>query len=187
MQVTRFCAGGNDVEVSTYQAPEIVKDSENVRRLLKQYGVNAPRFLNRLVRPTAYACVARPQWCRPRHQHRRYPTPIADTVRAPGTFGISAWLHRSGAKRHLRCREERRGQDPRRGRRHSCASPYPRRLVAAGEGFGSRYSSGHATFPRGPARRGSGVVAPWLSKDFAGLGACHHGERPSSPPATRTS
>lgn len=114
--------------------------------------------------------------------------PAADTVRTPGTFGISAWLHRSEARRHLRCRWERTGRDPRCDRQRGHASPCPRHPVAAGEGLGSCHSSGHATFPpRGHARHGSGVVTLWLSKCLARLAACHHCEHPSSPPASRTS
>ena len=131
---------------------------------VKQYDLNVRRCSNRLACATAAGNAVRLPWCRPRHQRRRFPAPIAGTVRTPGTFGISAWLLRSEANRQLRCREERTGRDPRRGRRRSHASPYPRGLAAAGEGPGSRYSSGHATFPpRGP-RRGSCVVAPWLPR-----------------------
>jgi len=60
----------------------------------------------------------------------------ANFTGVPGTFGISAWLVRSEARRHPRCREGRTGRDPRRGRRPGDASPYRRRLVA-GEGPGS--------------------------------------------------
>jgi hypothetical protein len=114
---------------------------------------------------TAGGCAARPRWCRPRPRRRRCPAPTGGTVRRPGTFGIFAWLLRSGAKRHLRCRGERTGRDQRRDRRRSYASPYPRRLVAAGEGLGSCYSLATPPFPpRGLARRDSAVIAPWLPR-----------------------
>ena len=138
-----------------------------MRKLLNETaenGLNSPCCLNRLARATACAGAARPPWCRPRHQRRRCPAPTVDTVRTPGTFGISAWLHRSAAQRHQRCRGERIDRDPLRDRRHSYASPCLRGLVAAGEGLGSCYSSGHATFPPRVARRGPGVVAPWLPR-----------------------
>ncbi len=87
--------------------------------------------------------------------------PTADMVRTPGTFGISAWLRRSEARRHPRCRGERTGRDPRPGKRRGHASPCPGRRVAAGEGLGSCHSSGRATFPpRGRARRGSPLSHP---------------------------
>ena len=113
---------------------------------------------------TAGGGAARPRWCRPRPRRRRCPAPTADTVRTPGTFGISAWLLRSEAKRHLRCRRERTGRDQRRDRRRSYASPYPWRLVAAGEGLGSCYSSATPPFLLVGPRRDSGVVAPWLPR-----------------------
>ncbi len=127
---------------------------------VKQYDLAARRCPNCSACATAAGNAVRLRWCRPRHQRRRCPAPTAGTVRTPGTFGISAWLLRSEAKRHLRCREERTGRDPRRGRRRRHASPYPRGPVAAGEGPGSRYSSRHATFPpRGP-RPGSALPRP---------------------------
>jgi len=113
---------------------------------------------------TAYGCAARPQWCRPRPRRRRCPAPSEGTVRTPGTFGISAWLLRSEAKRHLRCRGERTGRDQRRDRRRSYASPYPRRLVAAGEGLGSCYSSDTPPFLLVGPCRDSAVIAPWLPR-----------------------
>jgi hypothetical protein len=96
-----------------------------------------------VVRAAACGCVARPRWCRPRHQHHRCPMPTADTVRTPSTFGISAWLHRSEAMRPPMCRWERTGRDPCRDRRRDHAIPGPRCPVAAGEGPGSCDSSGH--------------------------------------------
>ena len=81
------------------------------------------------MRVIAAVCAALRQWCRPRPPRRRGQAPTADTIGVPGTFGISAWLVRSEARRHPRCREGRTGRDPRRGRRPGHASPYPRRLV----------------------------------------------------------
>ena len=147
--------------------------------------LNSPRCLNRLMSAIACACAALPQWCRPRHQRPRWSAPTADTVGAPDTFGISAWLLRSEARRHLRCREERTGRGPHRDRQHSDASPNPRRYVSAGEGLGSCYSSGLPPFL--PVGLRLWRCHAWLSKDFARLGACHHCERPYSSPASRTS
>jgi hypothetical protein len=141
-----------------------VENSKYVRRLLRKDGLNSPCCFNRLMRAAAYACAVRPPWRRPRHQHRRCPTPTAGRGRTPGTFGISAWLRRSESRRHLRCREERTGRDPRRDRRHSHASPHPRRLVAAGEGLGSCYSSATPPFLLVGPRRDSGVIAPRLPR-----------------------
>ena len=114
-----------------------------------------------VVGASACGCAARPQWCRPTHQHRRCPMPTADRVRTPGTFGISAWPHRSDARTHPMCRWERTHRDPRRDRLHGHASPCPRRPVAAGEGLGSCHSSDHATFlARGRARHSSPLSRP---------------------------
>jgi hypothetical protein len=139
-----------------------------VNRLLKMNRLNSPRCINGVVCATAGGNAVRPRWYRPRHQRRRCPAPTADTVRIPGTFGIFAWLVRSGAKRHLRCRGERTGRDQRRDRRRSYASPYPRRLVAAGEGLGLCYSSAMPPFLLVGLRRDAGVVAPWLPRISCG-------------------
>jgi hypothetical protein len=120
-------------------------NSEYMRKLLKEDGLNAPCCLNFLMR-AACACAAPPRWCRPRYQRRQGAMPTAGMVRTLGRFGISAWLRRSGARRHPWCRWERTARDPRRDRRHSYASPCPRCPVVFGEGLGSCQSLGHATF-----------------------------------------
>jgi hypothetical protein len=144
------------------------ENSEYMRKLLTKDGLNSLCCLNSLMLVAACACAAPPRWCHPRYQRRQCPMPTAGMVRIPGRFGISAWLRRSGARKHPRCRWERTARDPRRDRRHNYASPHRRCPAAPGEGLGSCQSSDHATFSsRGRVCRGYTVITPWLSKCFA--------------------
>ena len=135
----------------------------------KKNGSNSPRCRTRLVRAIAAVRGALRQWCRPRPRRRHGQAPTAGTTGAPGTFGISAWLVLSEARKHPRCREERTTRDRRRGRRPGDASPYRRRPVA-GEGPGSRYSWDPPPFLLGSLR---------LWRDHAGYPRISRGQAPA--------
>ena len=127
----------------------------------------APFVLGGAAPDTSVAAVQRPPQTRCGHRAR--------SAYFLGFFD----LKQRGA---LGCRGERTGREQRRNRQRSYASPYPRCLVAAGEGLGSCYSSAAPPFLLVGSPAAILALSRLATKDCAGMGPGHHCERPSLPP-----